>query len=123
MNAFKSMLLVLSMLSAIAAATVSTEEGLTKLEQKVKMLELGQRLARLDQHLGGLRGPEEPGEGHVVHVVLPAPEVGLGVSSGRFHGATSVAAKTHLKPILVVSGQTRPQTRFKPARKPVLVWI
>ena len=48
MNAFKSMLLVLSMLSAIAAAPVSTEEGLTKLEQQVKMLELGQRLARLE---------------------------------------------------------------------------
>ena len=49
MIAFKSMLvLVLSMLSAIAAAPVSTEEGLTKLEQKVKMLELGRRLARLE---------------------------------------------------------------------------
>ena len=49
MIAFKFMLvLVLSMLSAIAAAPVSTEEGLTKLEQKVKMLELGQRIARLE---------------------------------------------------------------------------
>ena len=48
MNAFKSMLLVLSMLSAIAAAPVSMEEGLTKLEQQVKMLEIGQRLASLE---------------------------------------------------------------------------
>ena len=47
----------------------------------------------------------------------------LVVSSRRFDGATPVAAKTRFKPTFMVSGQTRPQTRFKPTSKPVLMWI
>ena len=54
----------------------------------------------------------------------PDPEdAGLVVGSRRFNGAPPVAAKTRFKPTFMVSEQTRPQTRFKPASKPVLMWI
>ena len=56
-------------------------------------------------------------------LLCAADSASLVVPSRRFNGAPPVAAKTCFKPTFMVSEQTRPQTRFKPASKPVLMWI